>query len=525
MTLDTNLQNVNHLVRLENAMITTKGLEFSPKTGQLVGQTLLIPRLEDGSLSTEAHALRGHHPLDIQLGEITKSESGGQAIEIKNFTPIIKHSSPTDQVGPDRWGKTANYYSPNVVLGRPLGVGIVGANGFIGEFTKESFPSSEFTLVSCALSRDTTKANQQRVKLGLRSDQVAATYQALIANKDIDLVVISTDNTSHFDIAKAALLAGKHVLCEKPVSVTLEEARELNQLAQEQKKVFVLNHFYTQYSQVSNLASIVQAPVTERTITINPNNFLPELNLGSQPFNIRLGKLQETSITYLQDWVLQELRKKVANAQGVELPADLGIWRLMEDRSGKSCCGGDIWTHGLEIITRIFGSNPTELLSKNLVYGIEGHTFPSDVEAQGTVKFANGAEANIFASQIRQGTLNDITVNLKFKGGALIWSNRSPNIITLYSQQIPGETKQIVLERGRPELENMSANASLQQRTVQGHDEGHVMAQTRLLKLIADRVTRSILEEYGFPVVGTPGYVPDGDFGEIEMSFVDKLVS
>lgn len=134
------------------------------------------------------------------------------------------------------------YYSFNSVFGRPAGVAVIGAGGFIGEFIVKHLPAEEANLISVTLSRDSRTAAKQQISGGLRAEQVAKSYDEILNNSKVDVVIIATDNASHFELAQRSLLKGKNVICEKPVGVSVKEAEALHEIAQTQGLAFTLNH-------------------------------------------------------------------------------------------------------------------------------------------------------------------------------------------------------------------------------------------------------------------------------------------
>ena len=230
-------------------------------------------------------------------------------------------------------------------------------------------------LVCGALSTSPEKANESGKMLFLAEDRTYHSYEDMIkresqlpADQRMDFLTIVTPNHAHFGPAMMALDHGFHVVIDKPISFTLDEAKQLKKKVEETGLLLLLTHTYAGYPMVKQARNMVK--------------------MGE------LGKIRKILVEYPQGW-LSRLSEKDGNAQAA--------WRTDPARSGKSGCMGDIGTHAAHLAEYISGLKITKLCADlNIV--VEGRKLDDDGNV--LLKFDNGANGVLIASQIAAGEEN-----------------------------------------------------------------------------------------------------------------------
>ena len=264
---------------------------------------------------------------------------------------------------------------------KKLKMGMVGGGigAFIGEVhRKAARMDGGADIVAGAFDVDPEKSLEQGRNLGLDPKRVYRTYKDMIAGelalpKDerIDFVSICTPNHTHFPIAKAFLEAGFNVMCEKPMTLTVAEAEELEALVKKTKLTFGLMHTYTGYPMVKLARDMVKA--------------------GD------LGKIRKVVVQYPQGWLFKLTGKENMQAS----------WRTDPKRSGRAGCMGDIGTHAANLAEFVTGLKITEVLADLTIF-VKGRKLDDD----GNVLFhmEKGAKGVLTASQIAPGEENDLHI-------------------------------------------------------------------------------------------------------------------
>jgi predicted dehydrogenase len=280
-----------------------------------------------------------------------------------------------------------------MALQRTLKMGMVGGGpgAFIGEVhRKAARMDGQVEIVAGAFDIDPKKSKQMGQELYLNPQRAYTDYQAMIEGElalpegeRIDFVTVCTPNNWHFPIASAFLKAGFHVMCEKPMTMTVQEAKELKKLVQKSGKVFGLMHNYTGYPTVKLAKDMVKA--------------------GD------LGEIRKIVVRYPQGWLATAL-EKTGNQQA--------SWRTDPKQSGGSGCGGDIGTHAENLAEYITGLKITHLCAELTTF-VPGRRLDDDVNC--LVKFDNGAKGVLHASQISVGEENGLAIWIYGTQGGLEW--------------------------------------------------------------------------------------------------------
>jgi len=287
----------------------------------------------------------------------------------------------------------------NGALGRKLRMGIVGGGqgSFIGRVhVTAAVLDNRAALVAGALSSDPARAKASAADYDIDPARAYGSYQemfdrerALPADRRIDFVSIATPNHMHFPVAKAAVEAGFHVVCDKPLTLTLKEAEELAAIVEKSKSVFAVTHNYTGYPLVRQAR---------------------EMALSGE-----LGEIQAIRAEYIQGWLRTRLE-----SEGQKQAA----WRTDPSKSGAAGCFGDIGTHAYNLGRSMTGLLP-EKVSAHLKVFVPQR--PLDDYGHAVVRYENGALGTVTASQISHGRENDLRIQIDGTKASLEWHQESPN--------------------------------------------------------------------------------------------------
>ena len=289
------------------------------------------------------------------------------------------------------------------------------------------------TLVAGAFSSNAAKSREQGAAYGLapeRSyasfDEMAQREAALPENERIDFVSIVTPNHLHFPVAKAFIERGFHVVCDKPLTTTLEDAEELCRLVKAHDVVFALTHPYTAYPMVRQARALVQEGA--------------------------LGTVRKVIVEYSQGWLSTPLEQS-GNKQ-----AD---WRTDPARAGAGAIG-DIGTHAEHLARFVTGLEMEQLLADVSSF-VPGRRIDDD--ANMLVRYKGGAKGVLFCSQISVGEENRLAIRVYGTTASLEWHQEDPNFLTVRHLDGPTET-------WKPGHAFLSAAAQRGTRLPAGHPEG-----------------------------------------------------
>ncbi|MDJ0981950.1 MAG: Gfo/Idh/MocA family oxidoreductase [Kiloniellales bacterium] len=336
-------------------------------------------------------------------------------------------------------------------LGRRLRLGMVGGgrDAFIGAVHRIAARLDDrYELVAGALSADPEKARASAADLGLPAERAYRSFAEMAAAEaeradGIDVVAIVTPNHLHYAPARAFLEAGIHVICDKPLTSTLEDAEALQALVESSGLVFGLTHNYTGYPLVRQAREMVAEGA--------------------------LGPIRLVQAEYVQDWLstpLEETGQKQAE------------WRTDPARSGPAGCVGDIGTHAFNLARFITGLQLEELAA-DLQTFVPGRRL--DDNAHILLRFAGGARGMLWSSQVAPGHENGLRIRIYGETGGLAWSQEDPNQMV----HTPlGEAPRL-LTRGGPGLGGAAARAT---RIPPGHPEGYLEGFAQLYLDLAEQI-------------------------------------
>ncbi len=343
-------------------------------------------------------------------------------------------------------GKTAS--GPN----RRLRLGMVGGGrgAFIGAVHRIAARLDDrYELRAGALSSDPERCQASGADLFLPPERCYASFaemaRAEAARDDgIDVVSIVTPNHLHHDAAKAFLEAGIHVICDKPMTTTVEDAEDLAAAVERSGLVFALTHNYTGYPMVRQARAMVAA--------------------GD------LGALRVVQVEYPQDWLstrLEESGQKQAE------------WRTDPARSGIAGCVGDIGTHAFQLAEFVTGLRCTRIAA-DLTAFVEGRRL--DDNAHMMLRFGDGARGMLWASQVAPGHENGLRLRVYGDKGGLEWFQEQPNHLRFSPLGEPPRT----ITRGGPGSDGAAAHAT---RIPSGHPEGYLEGFAQIYRDAADLIT------------------------------------
>ena len=283
-----------------------------------------------------------------------------------------------------------------------------GIGAFIGDaHRRASRICNDYELVGGVFDADYEKSKEFAKKEGIAPDRCYKSVDALIkaekalpADKRMEVVSIVTPNALHFPFAKALLNAGFHLVCEKPMTMTVKEAVELEKLVAKTKLTFSLTHTYTGYPMVRQMRDIIASGA--------------------------LGTIQRIDAQYYQGWI-----NSIIHGTGSMIT---GVWRLDPKHAGASSCMGDIGVHAFNLIEYTTGLEIKEVLS-DLNPVKEG--IKLDLDGTVLVRFNKKLKGVIRASQVCGGEENNLTIAVYGSKASLKWGQENPNYLTMLSDTEP----------------------------------------------------------------------------------------
>ncbi len=323
-----------------------------------------------------------------------------------------------------------------------------GPGAFIGAVHRMAAAlDGEYALVAGAFSADPAKSAETGVELGLDPDRVYGSYEEMAAaeaarpeSDRIEVVSIVTPNHLHHPIARLFLEAGIHVVCDKPLTTTVEDAEELCRLAVEHDRVFAVTHNYTGYPMVKEARARVSAG--------------------------EIGTVRKVVVEYSQGWL-----RTLLEAEGQKQAA----WRSDPEQSGASGVLGDIGSHAHNLV-RYVTALDVERLFADLGTVVDGRVLDDDATV--VLELSGGVRGLLFSSQISTGERNHLRLRVYGTEGGLDWSQEDPNRLRL----VEPDGSERILYRGGATL---SAAAGANTRLPGGHPEGFIEAFANIYRNVA----------------------------------------
>ena len=368
------------------------------------------------------------------------------------------------------------------MLGRRLRLAVIGGGpgSFIGAMHRQSARLDDrYEIVTGILSSDPDKSKQAGKELGFADDRLYANVidmlDAEIARKDgIDAVAIMTPNDSHYDYSMAALERGIDVICDKPMTNTIEEAESLYKKVQETGLVLCLTHNYTWYPMVRQAKAMVM--------------------------DGQIGTIRLVQVEYVQGGKADETR--------TFSPEN---WKFDPVRGGPSRVMGDIGTHAHNLTRFITGLEVDEVAAEigAIVPNRLIHDFGGAL-----LRFDNGARGSFWVTQAAAGVENCLRIRVSGNQGTLEWMQEIPQALTFKPLQGPSQNR----TPNGPGTLPLSARST---RLVAGHPEGF---PDGFANIYSDAAEAMAARRSGKPVDPLAMYFPNAKDGLLGVRFVDAVI-
>ena len=314
-------------------------------------------------------------------------------------------------------------------------------------------------------------------KLGLKESRVYKDFETMVdqesklnSDERIEVVSVLTPNFLHYPMAKKLLENNFHVICEKPLTTTYKEALDLKKIQREKKLVFAVTYTYTGYPMVRQMTKMIADGA--------------------------IGKLHKVDAQYLQGWLNPVIHEKEKRNS---------TWRLNPEKSGISCCVGDIGTHAFNIVELVTGMKVKSVLADlNTLYADN----PMDVDANILIQFSTNMKGTIRSSQIATGEENNLRISVYGEKGGLKWEQENPN----YLYHLKDDTPLQVLKSGHGYNNEISLDGT---KLPPGHPEGIFDSMGNIYKGVARAIRQESFASEEFPSI------EDGVRG---MDFIEKTV-
>lgn len=355
------------------------------------------------------------------------------------------------------------------VVGKPprIRLGMVGGgrDAFIGGVHRMAARLDDhFDLVAGALSSTPEKSMASAADLGIASDRAYGHYREMAIREarlkqGIEAVAIVTPNHVHYEAAREFLKRGIHVICDKPLTSTLTDAKKLRKVANESDALFVLTHNYTGYPMIRQARDMVQRG--------------------------ELGDIRVVQVEYAQDWLSTRLE-------------DTGLkqaeWRTDPERSGAGGSVGDIGTHAYNLASFVTGLT-LDSLCADLDSFVDGRQL--DDNGHVLLRYQGGAKGVLWCSQVAPGNENALSLRVYGSGGGLEWKQEDPNYLW-YTPQ--GESKRLITRNGA----GSGDAAARVSRIPPGHPEGYLEGFATLYSeaaaaILAARDGSQVSDDVTFP--------------------------
>lgn len=359
-----------------------------------------------------------------------------------------------------------------------------GRGAFIGSIHRMAAAlDGQIELVCGAFSSDPNRSKLSGLDLGLDSERLYGSFEEMIQkesklpeNQRMDFVSIVTPNHMHYAPAKMALEHGFHVVCDKPVSFNVSEAKNLAHLVEKTGLVFALTHNYTAYPMVREARHIIKSG--------------------------KLGNVRKVVAEYPQGWLSSYIEA------GGQKQAS---WRTDPTKSGVAGAMGDIGSHAENLIEYITSLKITELCADVSIM-VPGRKLDDDTNV--LLRFDNGARGVLVASQISCGEENNLSIRVYGELGGLEWRQMEPNSLYL---KWPDQPMQ-VYRTGMPYLSDAASAAT---RLPAGHPEGYLEAFANIYKNVAYIIK---CRKNGIPTDNKQFDFPTAEDGLRGMKFIEKVI-
>jgi predicted dehydrogenase len=357
-----------------------------------------------------------------------------------------------------------------------------GQGAFIGAVHRlAARMDDQYDLVAGALSSDAKRALASAKELGLDPDRSYRSYEEMAEKEGkrpdgIEAVSIVTPNHMHAPVAKAFLKAGINVICDKPMTLTVKEAKELVALTKKTGLLFAVTHNYTAYPMLRQARAMVQDGI--------------------------LGDIRMVQAEYAQDWLTTAIEKDGQKQAS---------WRTDPKKSGAGGSIGDIGTHAYNAACFVTGLK-LDSLCADLTTFVEGRKLDDNDNI--LLRWKGGAKGMLWASQIAVGKENGLMLRVYGSKGGLEWKQEDPNYLW-YSAY--GEPPRLITRGGH----GAGAAAARVTRVPSGHPEGYLDGFATLYTEIA----RALRARRAGKPVDPDVYFPTVEDGLVGMEFIEAAVA
>jgi predicted dehydrogenase len=360
-----------------------------------------------------------------------------------------------------------------------------GPGSFIGAVhRKAAAVDGHFELVCGAFSSNADNSQVTGKELGLAPSRIYANYEEMIfvesslpADERMQAVSIVTPNHLHMDPAIKSLENGFHVIIDKPIAFSLEEALRIESTVKKSSLVLALTHTYAGYPMVKEARALVKSG--------------------------KLGEIRKIFVEYPQGWLSTFLEKDGQKQAS---------WRTDPRKSGAGGSIGDIGTHAAHLAEYISGQNITQICA-DISIVVEGRKLDDDAAA--LLRFANGASGVLIATQVAAGEENDVKIRVYGEKGGIVWTHPDANSLQL---KMSGEPVQIL----RTGNDYLSDAAKKNTRFPAGHPEGYLEAFANIYTGFAEAVRDHVAGKYS----GPESYdFPSTKEGVRGMAFIETMLA
>ena len=373
-------------------------------------------------------------------------------------------------------------------MSKKIKMGLVGGGpgSFIGPVhVRAAIMDGHIELVCGAFDPDPVKSKAAADIYNISPGRAYGTWEEMFEKENnlpedekMDMVSVTTPNHLHFPISMRALEKGFHVVCEKPVTISQDEAKKLAEKVDSTGLLFALTHTYTGYPMVKEAKHLVSEN--------------------------QLGNLRKVVVEYPQGWLSTPL-EKTGNQQAE--------WRSKPEYSGPGGCMGDIGVHAENLAEYITGLQISELCA-DINSFVPGRALDDDASV--LLRFEGGAKGVLWATQIAAGEENNLAIRVYGEKGGLEWRQHDPNTLLLKMLDQPVQILRAGINHGY-----LSEIARWNLRIPAGHPEGYIEAFANIYKNMAHAINQ---RKENLPV--DPAYLdfPTVHDGVRGMRFIEKVI-
>lgn len=357
-----------------------------------------------------------------------------------------------------------------------------GTGSFIGAVHRKALNlDGRAELVAGAFSSTPERSRQSGDELGVAPDRVYGSFEELAGEESArsdpaDFVVIVTPNDTHYPATKACLQAGLHVVCDKPFTITSDQAAELRDLAASKGLVCAVTYNYSGYPMVRHAAELVRGGM--------------------------FGHIRKVYAEYHQGWLATELETSGQKQAS---------WRTDPARAGIGGSLGDIGTHAEQLLRFVTGLD-VEMVCAELTSFGRGRVLDDDASV--LLRLSDGAKGSLTCSQVCVGEANGLSLRVYGETGGLIWRQEQPEQLTLTAL----DGSKTVLSRGSDRLSERAGHAT---RLPGGHPEGFIEAFANLYLGVIEAIEAKSDNRDPGPMAGE---VPTAEDGRLGVRFVEACV-